>query len=135
MNGDRGSTLVGTSAGFLVFMLLLLGGVQILYDLYATSMVTGAARDAVSSVAGFDAGPDRCRAAALATASFEEVLGGYVRDAGLRLDWTCDDTEVVRLRITAQHPTALPRFLGDTTGIGSLGAFDRTVDVRVEAPR
>ena len=56
---DQGTTLIGTSAGFLVFLVLLLGAVQITYDLYATSMVTAAARDAATSVAGFDAGPDR----------------------------------------------------------------------------
>ena len=53
---ERGAGLVGTSAGFLVFMLMMLAAVQILFNLYATSMVTAAAHDAARDVAGIRRG-------------------------------------------------------------------------------
>ena len=129
---DQGTTLIGTSAGFLVFLVLLLGAVQITYDLYATSMVTAVARDAATSVAGFDAGPDRCAATAAASASLEANLGRSGREAGVRIDWMCDEPDVVRLRVVARHPSILPSGLA---GLGDLGRVDRTIEVRVEAPR
>ncbi len=129
---DRGAGLVGTSAGFLVFLLLMLTAVQILFNLYATSMVTAAAHDAARDVAGFDASPDRCAATVAAEAAFVEALGDYGTAGHARLDWTCTDPNVVRLRVQADHPSILPsRF----AGLFSLTRMDRTIEVRVEDQR
>ena len=124
--------MVGTSAGFLVFLLLMFAAVQILFNLYATSMVTAAAHDAARDVAGFDAATDRCAAIAGAESAFVDALGDYGDGGHATLQWTCGDPDVVRLRVIADHPTILPPMLA---GLLSLGHLDRTIEIRVEAFR
>jgi len=124
--------MVGTSAGFLVFLLLMFTAVQILFNLYATSMVTSAAHRAAQTVAGFDAGADRCAAVGAAEAHFVEALGDYGEAGHAELLWVCDDPQVVAVRIVARHPTILPPRL---VGLVDLGRLDRTITVRVEAAR
>ncbi len=121
--------MVGTSAGFLVFLLLMFAAVQILFNLYATTMVTAAAHDAARDVAGFDAAADRCAAVAGAEAQFVDALGDYGDRGHAHLEWTCGDADVVRVRVIADHPTILPPRLA---GLLSLGHLDRTIEVRVE---
>jgi hypothetical protein len=129
---DRGAGTIGTATGVLVFLLLMFSSVQILFNLYATSMVTAVAHDAAREVAGFRASPSRCGAAAAATTRFTEQLGEYGRAGHARLEWTCTDPDVVRVRVTATHPSLLPERLG---GLRSLSRLDRTIEVRIEAPR
>lgn len=129
---QRGAGLVSTSAGLLVFMLLMLAAVQILFNLYATSMVTAAAHDAARQVAGLDAAADRCGAAARAEAEFLRSLGDYGAAGHATLHWTCTDPDVVRLRVVARHPSVLPERLGP---LNSLASLDRTIEVRVESRR
>ena len=129
---QRGAGLVGTSAGFLVFMLMMLVAVQILFNLYATSMVTAAAHDAAREVAGFDAATDRCGAVAAAEAAFLHSLGDYGAAGHATLHWTCNNPDVVRVKVVAQHPSVLPaRF----TGLTSLTTLDRTIEIRTETRR
>ncbi len=124
--------MVGTSAGFLVFLLLMFAAVQILFNLYATSIVTAAAHDAAREVAGFDASTDRCAAVSGAESRFAEALGQYSDAGHVALEWTCADPDVVRLRVVANHPTILPARL---SGLLSLGHLDRTIEMRVESLR
>lgn len=126
---ERGATMIGTSAGFLVFLLLMFAAVQILFNLYATSMVTSAAHEAALAVAGFDAAADRCAAVAGAEARFVQQLGDYGRAGHAELVWTCADPDVVTVQVVAQHPTLLPPRLA---GLIDLGRLDRTIVVRVE---
>lgn len=128
----RGSGLLGTVAGFLVFVLLMVAAVQVLFDLYATSMVTSAAHDAARVVAGFDHATDRCRATSTGDDVFAEALGGYLDEAEVSLTWTCTDPSAVRVRVIADHPTVLPPLLVGLTGLGHL---DRTIVVRAEELR
>ena len=129
---ERGAGLVGTSAGFLVFLLMMLAAVQILFNLYATSMVTAAAHDAARDVASFDAAADRCGAVAAAEASFVRSLGDYGAAGHATLHWTCNNPNVVRVRVVAQHPSILPeRF----AALSSLTNLDRTIEIRAEARR
>ena len=121
--------MVGTSAGFLVFLLLLFAAVQILFNLYANTMVTSAAHEAARTVAGFDASADRCAAIDDANAVFVEALGTYGEDGYATLDWTCTDPETVTVAITADHPTILPARMAGLLGLGRL---ERTIVVRVE---
>ncbi len=130
--GERGVGTIGTAAGFLVFLLLMFGAVQVLFNLYATSMVTAAAHDAAREVAGFSAATDRCGAAVAAEQSFHERLGGYEERGDVTLEWTCADPELVRVRVIATHPSILPSRLA---GLGSLSSLDRTIEVRVEDER
>lgn len=129
---DRGAGLLSTSAGFLVFMLMLLAAVQIMFNLYATSLVTGAAYDAARQVASFDSSADRCAGATAAEASFLASLGDYGAGGHASLQWTCTDPSVVKARVQAQHPSILPK---DLAGLSSLANLDRTIEVRVESLR
>lgn len=126
---DHGAGMIGTSAGFLVFLLLLFAAVQILFNLYATSMVTSAAHEAAREVAGYTAATDRCGAVAAAEARFIEALGEYGRDGYANLTWNCTDPEVVTLQVVANHPTVLPERMA---GLIDLGRLDRTIVVRIE---
>lgn len=121
--------MVGTSAGFLVFLLLLFAAVQILFNLYATSMVTSAAHEAAREVAGHAASPNRCAAIAEAEARFVERLGEYGRDGRAALTWNCADPDVVTVQVVAEHPTVLPARMA---GLMDLGRLDRTIVVRIE---
>jgi hypothetical protein len=51
---ETGTGLVGSVAGFAVFLVLLLLAAQVMFDLYARSAVTAAAFDAATKVAGYD---------------------------------------------------------------------------------
>jgi len=129
---ERGAGTIGTAAGFLVFLLLMFAAVQILFNLYATSMVTAAAHDAARDVAGFRASDDRCGATIEAQQEFTARLGDY-GDAGYaRLQWTCTDPDIVRVRVVASHPSILPSRLA---GLLSLSELDRTIEVRIERAR
>lgn len=129
---DRGAGLLGTLAGFFVFVLLLFAAVQVLFNLYATSMVTGAAYDAARVVAGFDNAADRCAAVTEGNRVFAEEVGRYLTAGHASLAWTCTDPDVVRLEVTADHPTVLPARLGGLLGLTHL---ERTIVIRVEDRR
>lgn len=134
-DSQRGAGLIGTSAAFLAFMLMMLAAVQILFNLYATSMVTAAAHDAALDVASVDAAGkvgNRCGAVAAAEAAFTRSLGEYAAAGHVTLQWTCNNPDVVRVRVVAEHPTVLPaRF----AGLASLTSLDRTIEIRTEARR
>lgn len=129
---ERGAVLVGTSAGIAVFLVLMLCAVQILFNLYATSMVTAAAHEAGRTVAGFEALTDRCAAAAVAEQQFVEALGDYGAAGHAHLSVSCRDPDLVTVHVVADHPTFLPT---RAAGLLALGRVDRTIEVRVEAFR
>ena len=114
-------------AGTLVFLALLFFAVQLLYNLYATSVVTAAAYDAARTVAGAQGGPgtepDAERQA-------RDVLGRYGDnvDFDWRTDWSTGDEVVLRVR--AENPNfLLGSFVGTHLGFEQV---DRTIRVRVE---
>lgn len=129
---DRGAGTIGTATGVLVFLLLMFSAVQILFNLYATSMVTAAAHDAAREVAGFRASPNRCGAAIDATTRFTDQLGEYGRAGHASLEWSCTDPDVIRVRVIATHPSLLPERL---SALRPLSELDRTIEVRIEGPR
>src|SRR5438105_4596946 len=51
---ERGTGLIGTWAGFVIFLALLLFAVQVMFNLWSTSAVTAAASDAARKVATAD---------------------------------------------------------------------------------
>jgi hypothetical protein len=117
--GERGTGLVGSIAGVTVFLSLLTVAVQVLVDLYQTSVVTAAAYDAARDVASGDE-PEP------AAERVRDLLGDVGDDA--ELTWDLDD-DVVRLRVVV--PTR--RFLlPAVAGPLGLDEVDRTVSVRVE---
>lgn len=123
---DAGAGLVGTLAGVAVFLVLLLFAVQVLLNLYATSVVTAAAFDAAREVAA--AGGDR-RAVAAAEAKAREVLGRYA--SAVTFEWTVPAGEDVVVRVRAEN--RLFAFPG--LSIEPLQVVDRTVRARIECVR
>lgn len=118
--------MVSTMLGVFVFLLLLLFSVQVLYGLYATSVVTAVTYDAAKAVAGSDGG-DGARVDAQRRAT--DQLGRYGRNVSF--DWQGSDFDVVRLRVEARRPSFFPREL---VGDSFLGEIVRTVRVRRERP-
>ena len=129
---DQGTGLFGMIMGFTVFLLLLVASVQILFNLYATTVVSSAAVDAARIVAGYDSAGSRCATTAEAEAAFWQALGDYNQRGSATLTWVCNDSETVSLAVVADHPTILPQQLRGLTG---LGRFDRVIEIRVEDMR
>ncbi|MDQ1402568.1 MAG: hypothetical protein QOG03_884 [Actinomycetota bacterium] len=131
--GEDGTGLIASTAGIMVFLVLLLLAVQVLFNLYATSAVTAAAYDAARIVAGADVAsgaPSLEAARADAEAGAQRTLGRY--SSRTRFDWNVDDPDVVQLHVVAQNPGFLPIALRRPLGFDRV---DRTVRVRVERVR
>ena len=108
-----------------VFVVLLLFGVQVLFNLYATSAVTAAAFDGARLAAGAGGGDREA-----AEAHVHEVLGAYAARPGFSLTWLDDPTgESVVLRVRASNPGFLPRAVRAPIGFDTI---ERTVRVRIE---
>ena len=118
--------------GLFVFLLLMLMAVFVLYNLYATSVITSAGHEAVAAVAAYSQASNRCAAVSAAETAFLDSLGDYADNATISLNWTCSDADVVKLEINAQHPTLLPDF---AAGLAGLATLERTIETRVEARR
>lgn len=120
--------MLSTSFGILFFLGFLFFAVQLLFNLYATSVITSTTYDAARSVATSGHQPTQldCEAA---IARALQNLGRYAS----RVQFVCDpaiaDPDVVKVSVHAVNP----RFLGPA--IDSLVGFDvidRTAVVRVE---
>ena len=126
---DEGGTgLVSTTAGVTVFLVLLLLAAQVLYNLYATSVVTAAAYDAARVVAGAAARGDSVEAERQGKARFRQLLGRYGTDFVETLDFSESTDDVVVLHVRSRNPSLL---LG-RVGRAAFGVIDRRVRVRVE---
>ena len=129
--GDGGTGLIGTFAALVVFLAFLLFAVQLLVDLYASSVTTSAAFDGARVVAGSRA--DHADAVAVvaaertAEARVRAELGTFGRS--VTFDWTGTDDDSVQLRIQGEAPRFLWPGLQHALGVGHV---DRTVRVRVE---
>lgn len=126
MRDERGAGLIGTLAGVTVFLVLLLFAVQVLFNLYAKSVITGAAFDAARMVAS--EGGD-IAAVEPAEAHARDVLGRYGRR--VEFDWSRSTANDVVLRVRAEN--RMFSFAG--VGIDALQTVDRTVRARVECLR
>ncbi|MGH9189903.1 MAG: hypothetical protein ACRD0Q_07725 [Acidimicrobiales bacterium] len=121
--GERGSSPVSSSVGFLVFIVMLLFAVSVLLRLYATSVVSAVAYDAARRVAA-SAGDQG--AVADAEGQARRLLGRYGRAASF--DWDESDGDSVVVRVRAATPQVLPAL----SRAAGLDAVERTVRVRVE---
>jgi hypothetical protein len=121
--------MVGAIGGVTVFFALLLVAVQLLFNLYATTVVTAVGFDAARIVAGSDDADTSARQA-VAEASARRLLGRYGRR--VTFDWRQSDDDTVVLRVRADNPRFVVR-----SWAGSLGFdhIDRTIRVRVERLR
>jgi hypothetical protein len=127
---DRGAGLLGTSFGILFFVGFLFFAVQLLFNLYATSVVTSVAYDAARSVATADVQPATQRELDAAVEHARTLLGAY-RDRAT-FDWDISDPDVIRLHVRAVNPRLLAPPLDHLVGFD---VIDRTVVVRVEEQR
>jgi hypothetical protein len=124
--GDAGSGLVGTIGGFTAFLAFLLFAVQLLTNLYATSVVTSAAHDGARRAAEHG-GALEPAVRLEAERHVRDLLGDY--GAGARFDWSGTTPDVVRLRVEIDNPSFLLRSLPADLPFQEV---DRTVVVRVE---
>jgi Flp pilus assembly protein TadG len=133
MSLQGGTGLIGTAAGALVFVVLLLFAVQVAAGLLATTTVTAVGFDAARAVASRQVDhhdPTAVASAELrAEAGLRSALGGLGRRAEVR--WATG-TDVVRLRLRVRAPGVLPTSLAGPLGRHTI---DRTFTVRVEELR
>jgi Flp pilus assembly protein TadG len=127
---DRGAGLFGTSFGILFFLGFLLFAVQLLFNLYATSVVTSATYDAARQVATSASQPATPEQLAAAEEHARGLLGRYGQTA--TFSWDLDDPDVIKLRVVVRNPRVLSTTLAKAVGFDTI---DRTVTVRVEALR
>lgn len=126
-NRDRGAGLLSTSFGILFFLGFLFFAVQLLFNLYATSVVTSVAYDAARSVAT-SGHPATQADLDAAEARAKQELGGYASNVSFEWD-AYSNPDVVKLRVIATNP----RFLGPAIDVFvGFDEIDRTVEVRVE---
>lgn len=129
--GDRGTGVISSLAGTTVFLGFLFFAVQLLFNLYATSVVTANAYDAARHVASSSIDHGNARSAAQARVTAEAEARGRMGRYATRVrafDWSRTTPDAVRLRIRADNPNLL------LFGAASLGFdhVDRTIVVRTE---
>jgi hypothetical protein len=125
---DRGVGAISSAAGVLVFLMFLLGSVQLLFSLYASSTLTAVVNDAVQRAAAQGAPPleviEADARASLGAIGDRATFVWNVDDAD---DDGTDDTVV--LHVTATPPRFVPPSIGNGLGFG---VIDRTVRARAE---
>jgi hypothetical protein len=121
---ERGGGPISMWIGFSVFLVMLLFAVQVLFNLYATSVVTAVSYDAARRVAGGDGGPAFIAAA---ESQARAELGRY--GTRVTFDWSATDADEVVLHVHASNPHVLLPVLA---GPAALDQLDRTIRVRVE---
>ena len=123
-NGERGSGPISAWIGFTVFLALLMLAVQVMYNLYATSVVTAVTTDAARRVAAAAGGRE---SVGTVEADARRELGGY--GERVSFDWSASDDDFVVVRVRARNP----RFLWSALDRPfAFDAIDRTIRVRVE---
>src|SRR4051794_17246393 len=127
---DRGAGLFSTSFGILFFLGFLLFAVQLLFNLYATSVVTSATYDAARQVATEASHPATPEQLAAAEDHAPELLGRCGQAAAFSRDLS--DPDVIKLRVVVENPRVLSRTLASAVGFDTI---DRTVTVRIEELR
>ena len=121
---ERGGGPISVWVGFSVFLVMLLFAVQVLFNLYAASVVTAVSYDAARRVAGSDGGPSYI---AEAEDRARQALGRYA--SRVTFDWSATSEEQVVLRVQSDNPSVM---LPVAAGLAAFDRLDRTIRVRVE---
>ena len=121
---ERGGGPISIWIGFSVFLVMLLFAVQVLFNLYAASVVTAVSYDAARRVAGSDGGTAHI---VEAEDQARQALGRYA--SRVTFDWSGTSPEQVVLRVRADNPSVL---LPVAAGPAAFNQLDRTIRVRVE---
>jgi len=131
---DRGAGVFSTAIGFLVFLTCLFLAVQVIFGLYATSVVRATLHDAASRAAG-GGGAGEAELGDLA-AGAEDNLGAIGRQPStvVELDVVDEDGDGAGDVVAGRAVVEPPRF---APGAGLLGfdPIDVAVRVRVERER
>lgn len=114
-----------------VFLAFLFFAVQLLFNLYATSVVTSTAYDGARQVAAADVDHHDPvaveQARAEAEAHMRDLLGRY--GERVTFDWSASTADTVALRVRARNPRLTFAGLGHRLGFDEV---ERTVSMRVE---
>ena len=134
VRGDRGSSLLTASLALLLFLAFLLFAVQLLLNLYDTSVVTSTAYDGARVVASHTVDHGDPASVHRAERRAEQEMRALLGPQGVRatFDWSQSDADQVAVRVQLDPP----RF--GSTAFGSRIPFshiDRTVRVRAEELR
>jgi hypothetical protein len=121
---ERGGGPISTWIGFSMFLVMLLFAVQVLFNLYAVSVVTSVSYDAARRVAGSDGGADYM---SQAEGEAVQALGRYADR--VTFDWSGTTADEVVLRVQATNPSVLLPVL---RGPAAFAQIDRTIRIRVE---
>jgi Flp pilus assembly protein TadG len=128
--GEGGTGLIGSVAGLLVFLAMMLFAVQTLVGLYTRSVVTDAAHEGARRVAGarVEQGDPAAQQDARIAAEGEvrRLLGRFGDE--VTMDWSGSTADTVALRVRATPPG----FLWNTLRGPGAALVDRTVTVRIE---
>ena len=127
---ERGGGLIGTIAGLLVFLALMLFAVQSLVGVYARSMVTDAAYEGARLVAGARVDQDNPGARRSAQVDAEHEIRSLLGEFGdtISLDWSATTPDTVALTVRARPPG----FAFASLGPAAISLIEKTVRVRVE---
>jgi Flp pilus assembly protein TadG len=131
LRDDSGAGLISTASGVLVVIAFLMFAVQLLFGLYASTVVTAVANDAARRAATAGA-PDR----AVIVDDARRGLGRVGDTATFR--WSDADqdgdgvADTVVLTVVAHPPRFVPPSIG---GLVGLDRIERTVRVRAEGFR
>lgn len=115
--GERGAGVFSSVFGVSFFLVFLLFAVQLLWGLYATTVVTAAAYDAGRTAA-------RTGDAGAGAARFASTVGDYDATASVAVG-----EEVVVVTVSGTNPTLLPERWARQLPFGSI---ERTVRIRRE---
>ena len=129
--GDRGAGAFSTSIGFLVFLLLLYLAMQVMFGLYATSVLRAVLNDAAARAAAGGDGADLARIEEEARSSLGEM--GRRPSTAIELELVDEDgdgvADVVAGHARAVPPRVVPPSIGGMIGFNEITAGTR---VRVE---
>ena len=121
---ERGGGPISIWIGFSLFLVMLLFAVQVLFNLYAASVVTAVSYDAARRVAGREGGTTYI---AEAEDQARQALGRY--SSQVDFDWSATTADEVVLRVQAENPSVL---LPVAAGPAAFQRLDRTIRIRVE---
>ncbi|HEY6530823.1 MAG TPA: TadE family protein [Acidimicrobiales bacterium] len=129
-DGDTGVGLIGSVAGLLVFLALMLFATQTLIALHTRTVVTDAAYEGARAVAGARVDHRDPAAIAAAQAAAEERIRNLLGRLGERadIDWSGTTPDTIRLRVSATPPS----FLWEALRGPGHALVERTVTIRVE---
>ncbi len=116
---QRGAGVFASAFGLVFFLVFLLLAVQLMWSLYATSVITGAAYDAGRIAA-------RTGDAGAAVSRFERSVGSYDADVAITVP---PGEGVVVVDIAGTNPTLLPQRWARALPFGTI---DRSLEIRRE---